>query len=894
MNNKTEKIISTSVWIIIAISIISICSVYIYKFFCSSANGNKYIEFNSNSNIISIDVNYQLDGSGGYVKVQNIDNSNTPINNTAGVISNAVKITSERKTLKNATITFNYNKEKINDETANKLGIVLYNTDRGRMELVNSNVDVNKGSISFSTSTFGEYAVVNTDSWYSSWLESQLIIRNANNTEYFDIVFAMDRSGSMDGSKIKLSQNSTYDFITSLYDQDVFSLITFDDNADTLINSQTYGNSDLRTIKNITESVTAWGGTSIDSALSESIYVLDRPEYSDKRKMIILLSDGNSTINDLYLQKAIEKNIKIITIGFGSDANEALLKNIAYTTGGQYYKADETNITEIFNLVRNEYIGVDMSEDTDGDGLPDIVERLGMRNQYGNIIVTNPYNYDTDGDGISDGEEMGSVISDENISDLDKTKGMTRYVYFDMKSDPTRNNNKDNLNLSGKYTEGVFPITFRTELKEYDLTHKFYYSDNFFNKSSSEYNNDLSIMSLAMSMAAFSSKASDDYWTSDDPYTDSHQTVMREYNISKAYNMLRFEDAKYYNYNINLNDSSDKTAYSFAHKDIIDDSGNKNTLIAVVVRGGGYGNEWTSNFKVGTGPYHEGFNNASWELISSLYDYVSQLEKNNMIQGNIKFWITGYSRGAAVANIIASRLISIYDKNNVYAYCFAVPQWLNNNTDTSLKNIDTSSIYNVINPGDVVTNIPLTEWGYTRLGTDIILSKETNTQNNIKNVYSYFENIAGTGSNSQIINTVNQTTLVSEINNVIYHLSTTQDIYNSKYQKYIMDMSDVIFSKTNNASSILSNFKIKYGIDGENALKRVQMYSYVPSIIETYMDEFFCVAAALADMNGIDVDKTVDEILNVANLSTFSDESLSNITAAHNPEVYLSWLYVCK
>lgn len=59
-------------------------------------------------------------------------------------------------------------------------------------------------------------------------------------------------------------------------------------------------------------------------------------------------------------------------------------------------------------------------------------------------------------------------------------------------------------------------------------------------------------------------------------------------------------------------------------------------------------------------------------------DYIE--EKN--ITGDIKLWITGYSRGAAVANLVAGELdkglhslgeaVTLHP-SNIYAYCFEPP-----------------------------------------------------------------------------------------------------------------------------------------------------------------------------------------------------------------------------
>ncbi len=95
------------------------------------------------------------------------------------------------------------------------------------------------------------------------------------------------------------------------------------------------------------------------------------------------------------------------------------------------------------------------------------------------------------------------------------------------------------------------------------------------------------------------------------------------------------------------------------------------TLIAIGVCGGGYGNEWQSNMTPGSGEIHKGFLSASKLVIDRLAGYIL----TNGIQGNVKIWISGFSRAAAVSNVTAGLLVrdGMFPKENVYAYTFATP-----------------------------------------------------------------------------------------------------------------------------------------------------------------------------------------------------------------------------
>lgn len=124
----------------------------------------------------------------------------------------------------------------------------------------------------------------------------------------------------------------------------------------------------------------------------------------------------------------------------------------------------------IFERIREEYIGIDMKKDSDNDGIPDKIEKIGMRNQYGKVIRTNPDKADTDDDGISDGMEMGEIVVDDKVTQVDQKHHLNKYVYFQMITDPTvydENivyNPRASLELSAQILEDKEKINMKTSV----------------------------------------------------------------------------------------------------------------------------------------------------------------------------------------------------------------------------------------------------------------------------------------------------------------------------------------------------------------------------------------------------------------------------------------------
>ena len=161
-------------------------------------------------------------------------------------------------------------------------------------------------------------------------------------------------------------------------------------------------------------------------------------------------------------------------------------------------------------------------------------------------------------------------------------------------------------------------------------------------------------------------------------------------------------------------DDNDHVGVTFGHKDLGD-----YTLVAVLVKGTSGDYEWISNFNLGNGTVHAGFNNAKNEVRALLNQYV-----NTYSQGkSVKFWVTGHSRGAGVANLLAHDLNQRYPADQVYAYTFASPRVA---SKTILPSTKEKNIFNYLNPGDFVTEVvpEATGWNFGRYGQDITYSEQ--------------------------------------------------------------------------------------------------------------------------------------------------------------------------
>ena len=85
------------------------------------------------------------------------------------------------------------------------------------------------------------------------------------------------------------------------------------------------------------------------------------------------------------------------------------------------------------------------------------------------------------------------------------------------------------------------------------------------------------------------------------------------------------------------------------------------TVLAVTIRGtNGIIEEWGSNIDIGNpdswnSEYHKGFYTTEQRIMEYVKDYLSANKKG--MDSNVVFWVSGHSRGAALANLLAADLI---------------------------------------------------------------------------------------------------------------------------------------------------------------------------------------------------------------------------------------------
>ena len=221
------------------------------------------------------------------------------------------------------------------------------------------------------------------------------------------------------------------------------------------------------------------------------------------------------------------------------------------------------------------------------------------------------------------------------------------------------------------------------------------FNRSWFRDDARKYNHDLAKLSLGLATSAFRASKS-----------RAEKKGGTDYNVRSFLDQAGFTDLRSDDYN---KDPSMYTVSSVIGHQTISDGDDSFELIAVGICGQGYMDEWESNLSVGTGKNPEGFFSAAHLVYDRVFGYIS--EKH--LEGEMKIWVSGFSRAAAVSNITATLLSdsNVFSQKTVFAYTFGTPMTVRDKEPKLYENI-----FNICGKMDPVTNVPFADWGYSRYG----------------------------------------------------------------------------------------------------------------------------------------------------------------------------------
>lgn len=256
----------------------------------------------------------------------------------------------------------------------------------------------------------------------------------------------------------------------------------------------------------------------------------------------------------------------------------------------------------------------------------------------------------------------------------------------------------------GTGTQDPKAYSFRYNCEEKDYNGTIYYTDDYFTASADRSQPDVSLASASIDLAVAGFNSMDVT-----EYSDKDRNVR---NLLAALGYTDYGCSETFH----QKPTDDSIAIAAAVKR---PAGAEYTLMAVSVRGGAYEAEWAGNFSLGKVGNHTDFQQCSDYCMNFLRQYIQE----HQITGRVKLWLTGYSRGGAVGNIMAGEIdrggalpgITV-DYGDLYAYFFEPPQGVDVSNDP--RNARYNNIWNFLNYNDLVPLVAMSDLGFARYGND--------------------------------------------------------------------------------------------------------------------------------------------------------------------------------
>lgn len=595
-----------------------------------------------------------------------------------------------------------------------------------------------------------------------------------------DVVFVVDTTVSM-GGDIKRTGEYITSFVNTLTNeyeiQTNFALIEYrditvhDEEDTTRLHQNGLSNwfSDAHQFSEEIKGLAADGGGDWPETLVDALGLAATLDYRENAdKFIVIITDAYYKTDNNYGYESLEEVIDtldsegVITSVVTYPYNEQVYSYIT-EKGGLYcnlyknFSEELKKLTDLmgakvndgfwFLLDNYEYVKLAMDYgnlgdlDSDGDGLTDLAElgasvnmdfapfarnlllRYGdslsgsQQQQISNAIdsgyffklvyqmVTNPMSADTDMDGIVD-----------KMDPKPRSSVQTGYLYH---KKATFHSGFSDASTKKNVTTG-YNIS-------YDLNFADFFLDN------KKYNKRLCKASAIFSGLAYNKGSGDPDGAADDYY------CLQDRRDSKTARKITQVMSRHGFYNIktyNIGADTHQTKCYIGVKDVTL-ANKKLQVIGVIIKGtNGTAAQWSSNFNIGTGlsnaidkhsdwtnlSNHKGFDIAANRVYKKVTAYVKAYRNKTM---PLAYWVTGHSRGAAIANILSAKLVDA--NNKVFAYTFATP---NTTTSKTCHSSKYNCIFNTVNARDFVPALPCEDWGFSRYGktATIAMSDEMQRQ----------------------------------------------------------------------------------------------------------------------------------------------------------------------
>ncbi len=174
-----------------------------------------------------------------------------------------------------------------------------------------------------------------------------------------NVMLVVDTSGSMEGDKMSLTQQALVMFIEQMQgDRDQVGLVEFGGTVKQVQELRRLTQANRDELTNIIYGMRPQGNTALLDATGTAYEYLINYGDTEAINAIVVMTDGRenaSRLSQSDLQRRFSESsdvqVVVFTIGFGRDVDVSMLESVAETGNGQFRRADETDIQELYKII---------------------------------------------------------------------------------------------------------------------------------------------------------------------------------------------------------------------------------------------------------------------------------------------------------------------------------------------------------------------------------------------------------------------------------------------------------------------------------------------------------------------------------------------------------------
>ncbi len=169
-----------------------------------------------------------------------------------------------------------------------------------------------------------------------------------------NLVLVIDRSGSMNGDRMRQVKKSLRDLASKFAPDDLVSIVTYSDDAEICLEATRVKN--LAVVEAAIANIEAGGSTNLHAGLMLGYQVAQQQFDKKRANRVILLTDGianRGVTNEQEIARQSktfnDNGIGLSTIGLGDNFNRSLLRELADAgKGALHFIADASDIQKVF------------------------------------------------------------------------------------------------------------------------------------------------------------------------------------------------------------------------------------------------------------------------------------------------------------------------------------------------------------------------------------------------------------------------------------------------------------------------------------------------------------------------------------------------------------------